>query len=353
MKNKKSVLKSIKEKLFSTPKDVIVSILCLFLIYKCVTVLLSWAIFNASWIGDSREFCDSNTGACWVFIKQKIHQFIYGFYPIDEIWRPNLAFALFFLIFCVYFIKNRDNKIKFVLAFIPIYPIVSYFLISGGLGLNYVENTKWGGLMLTLIVAYLGIVFSFPLGLIFALGRQSKMPIVRLASIGYIEFWRGVPLITILFMSSVVFPLFMPEGFDIDKLFRALVAIVIFQAAYVAEVIRGGLQAIPDSQYEAAHSLGFNYFQKMCLIVLPQALKISIPNLVGASISLIKDTTLVLIIGLFDVLGMVSATTSDSNWIGFETEGYFFAFLFFWLICFSLSRFSVSLEKKVGIPKRS
>ena len=356
--NKKSpsfleIFIKIRQSLFSHPKDIVISLVCLFLIYKVSFFVLNWAVFEATWVGTDRSFCDKNSGACWIFIIQKINQFIYGFYPKDQIWRPNLAFLLFFIIFSVVFIKNSVHRLNFIFIFLIIYPIVSYLLIAGDfLGLVPVENTKWGGLMLTLIVAYLGVIFSFPLGLLFALGRQSKMPVIKFASISYIEFLRGVPLITILFMSSVVFPLFVPTGFDMDKLFRALIAVILFQAVYVAEIVRGGLQAIPKSQYEASDSLGLNYFQKTYLIILPQALKISIPNLVGASISLVKDTTLVLIIGLFDLLGIVAAVTSDSKWIGFQREGYFFAFLIFWVICFSLSKFSLHLEKKTGIPKR-
>jgi general L-amino acid transport system permease protein len=227
-----------------------------------------------------------------------------------------------------------------------LFPIASFILIHGGLGLEVVPTTKWGGLMLTMVVASVGIVVSFPIGIIFALGRQSNMPIIKTISVLYIEFIRGVPLITLLFMSSVILPLFFPEGVTFDKLLRALIGVTLFQAAYLAEVIRGGLQAIPKGQYEAADSIGLSYWQAMGLVILPQALKISIPNIVGSFVALFKDTTLVLIIGLFDVLAMVTLTTSDPHWLGFETEGYVFVTMIYWIICFSMSKYAQSVENR-------
>lgn len=226
------------------------------------------------------------------------------------------------------------------------FPIVSFILIHGGLGLEVVPTTKWGGLMLTMVVASVGIVVSFPIGIIFALGRQSNMPIIKTISVLYIEFIRGVPLITLLFMSSVILPLFFPEGVTFDKLLRALIGVTLFQAAYLAEVVRGGLQAIPKGQYEAADSVGLSYWQAMGLVILPQALKISIPNIVGSFVALFKDTTLVLIIGLFDVLAMVTLTTSDPHWLGFETEGYVFVTMIYWIICFTMSKYAQSVENR-------
>ena len=229
-----------------------------------------------------------------------------------------------------------------------LFPFVCFVLISGGwFGLEVVGTEKWGGLMLTILVAAVGIIASFPIGILLALGRQSdNMPIVKFLCIGFIEFIRGVPLITILFMASVVLPLFFSDGIDFDKLLRALIGITLFQAAYIAEVIRGGLQAIPKGQYEASESLGLTYWQGMILIILPQALKISIPNLVGSFISLFKDTTLVLIIGLFDILAMVTLTNSDTNWLGFEIEGYVFVTMIYWVFCFSMSQYSRVIERR-------
>ena len=205
----------------------------------------------------------------------------------------------------------------------------------------------WGGLFLTLVLSFVGIVAALPLGILLALGRRSNMPIVKSVCVVFIEFWRGVPLITVLFMSSVMLPLFLPEGMNFDKLLRAMIGIVLFQSAYMAEVVRSGLQAIPKGQYEAAKALGLSYWQSMGLIILPQALKLVIPGIVNTFIALFKDTTLVLIIGLFDLLSMIQSASQDANWLGYEIEGYVFAALIFWVFCFGMSRYSMSLERKL------
>jgi general L-amino acid transport system permease protein len=233
-------------------------------------------------------------------------------------------------------------------ALLVIFPNVAFYLFhGGGFGLPVVETSRWGGLFLTLVVAGVGIVASLPLGILFALGRRSEMPIVRAVCITFIEVMRGVPLITILFMASVMLPLFLPEGVNFDKLLRALVGVALFSAAYMAEVVRGGLQAIPKGQYEAANALGLSFWKTMGLIILPQALKIVIPGIVNTLIGLFKDTTLVLILGLFDLLGIVQAALTDASWIGFATEGYVFAALGFWIFCFGMSRYSMHVERKL------
>jgi general L-amino acid transport system permease protein len=201
--------------------------------------------------------------------------------------------------------------------------------------------------MLTLVLSIVGIVAALPIGILLALGRRSSMPIIRAVSTVYIELWRGAPLITILFMSSVMLPLFLPEGMDFDKLARAMIGISLFQSAYVAEAVRGGLQAIPKGQYEAAASMGLSYWQSMRLVVLPQALKLAIPGMVNTFIELFKDTSLVLIIGLFDLLAIIQQANADSNWLGFDTEGYIFAALVYWIFCFGMSRYSLALERKL------
>jgi len=332
----------LRENLFSDISNSIFTLLGCYFIYLILPPLINWMIIDATWTGSKEEIVKS--GARWIFIIEKFDQFIYGFYPEQLHWRPNLV-ALLAIAFIVAMKFVNNSKVK--IALILLLPVVSFTLISGGwFGLETVETEKWGGLMLTLIVAAVGIIASFPLGIVLALGRQSNMPIVKTLCVGFIEFIRGVPLITILFMASVVLPLFFHDGMSFDKLLRALIGITLFQSAYIAEVIRGGLQAIPKGQYEAADSLGLGYWQAMILVILPQALKISIPNIVGSFISLFKDTTLVLIIGLFDVLAMVTLTTSDSNWLGFEVEGYVFVTLIYWVICFSMSQYSKSIERK-------
>lgn len=272
--------------------------------------------------------------------------FVYGFYPRDLVWRVNIVFAMAASLFVIVrLVRNYQYKNKIFLAMIIAFPISSFYLISGGvLGLEVVETHQWGGLMLTLVIASVGIIISFPIGVILALGRQSNLRVINFFSTIYIEFIRAVPLITILFMASFVLPLFFTGGVDFDKLLRALVAITLFQAAYFAEVVRGGLQAIPTGQYEAADAIGLNYLQKNALIILPQALKISIPNLVGSSISLFKDTTLVLIIGLMDMLAMVNMTANDIHWMGRETEGFVFVTMTMWIFLYSMSRYSKKLE---------
>jgi general L-amino acid transport system permease protein len=314
-----------------------------------VPPLIDWAFISANWSGDTREVCDANpSGACWAFVRVRFDQFMYGFYPESEYWRINLAIGLLVALMVPLFIQKFTRK-GLLAAFILIaYPIIALQLFAGGnFGLESVETSKWGGLTLTLILSAVGIVASLPLGIVLALGRRSNMPIVKSVSVVFIEFWRGVPLITVLFMASVMLPLFLPEGTHFDKLLRAMIGIALFQSAYMAEVVRGGLQAIPKGQYEAAEALGLSYWKSMGLIILPQALKMVIPGIVNTFIALFKDTTLVLIIGLFDLLAMIQTAFNDTNWLGFSIEGYVFAALIFWVFCFSMSRYSQALERKL------
>jgi general L-amino acid transport system permease protein len=270
---------------------------------------------------------------------------LYGMFALDyfSITNKIIAIILFGLLLSS-FILIKDTSIRILLTLLFI--VIAIFLT---LGVTYVEpipTDKWGGLMLTIAVASVGIICSFPIGIIVAFGRASNLPIIRSICITYVEFIRGVPLITILFMSSIILPLFFPEGMTFNKLLRALIGITLFQAAYVAEIIRGGLQSIAKGQYEAADAIGLPYWHKMLLVILPQALKVAIPNLVGAFISLFQDTTLVLIIGLFDLLAMVRITAADSHWLGMETEGYVFVTFVFWVFCYGMSKYSIALERR-------
>lgn len=352
----------LRTNLFSSWINTVLTATSLYFLYLMIPPLLDWMFFNASFsfgtinffgfdIKFSEEMATNSNcgrvGACWPYIYEKLYMYTYGFYPRTETWRPNIVFGLTALLFVIIpLVKNYKYKNRMILSLIVIYPIVSYVLISGGFGLlPVVETHLWGGLLLTLVIASVGIIVSFPIGVLLALGRQSELRVIKLFSILFIEFVRAVPLITILFMASFVLPLFLEPGNNsIDKLLRALVGISLFQAAYFAEVVRGGLQAIPRGQYEAADAIGLSYFQKNALIVLPQALKISIPNIVGSSISLFKDTTLVLIIGLLDMLAMVGLTTADPYWLGRETEGYVFVTIVMWVMLYSMSRYSRKLE---------
>jgi general L-amino acid transport system permease protein len=337
----------LRANLFSSVSNTLLTLVSLYLLYLALPPFISWAFINADWVGDSREACDSG-GACWVFVNVRFNQFMYGLYPPAEYWRINLAAILIILLVIPLFIERFKYKLWLGAFIIFGYPVIAFYLFSGGVfGLEYVETSRWGGLALTLVLASVGMAASFPLGVLLALGRRSKMPIVRSVSVVFIEFWRGVPLITVLFMSSVMLPLFLPEGTTFDKLLRAMIGIALFQSAYMAEVVRGGLQAIPKGQYEAAQALGLGYWQSMGLIILPQALKMVIPGIVNTFIALFKDTTLVLIIGLFDLLAMIQAALADPKWLGYAVEGLLFAGFVYWAFCFGMSRYSMALEKKL------
>jgi len=337
----------LRKNLFSSYVNGLMTLLALWLLWQFLPPLLDWALFSANWSGETRADCVGE-GACWVFIANRMDQFLYGFYPAQLYWRPNLAGLVFIALMIPLFIKSFAWKNWLGAAILIVYPFIAYLLIHGGwFGLSEVETSKWGGLMLTLVLSAVGIVASLPIGIVLALGRRSKMTMFKSVCIIYIEFWRGIPLITVLFMASVMLPLFFPEGSDFDKLLRALIGITLFQSAYMAEVVRGGLQAIPKGQYEAAASLGLNYPKTMAFIILPQALRLVIPGIVNTFIALFKDTTLVLIIGLFDLLAIIQLALTDAEWLGFDTEGYVFAAAIFWVFCFAMSRYSIALEAKL------
>ncbi len=322
----------------------------IFAIIKSIPPTLSWFIIDANIAGDTKEAC-TGSGACWTYIKIWLRRFIYGMYPNDLQWRINISFILLIaLAFVGYFATERLKKFL-TLYYVVIYPIIAfiliYYLISGGsFGLMWVETGAWGGLSLTFIVSFFCLIFCFPLGMFLALGRRSTLPTLRYVSVGFIEFWRGVPLITVLFMSSVMFPMFLPEDFFMDKLVRVIIAISLFEAAYVAEVIRGGLQALPRGQYDAAKSLGMGYWKLHILVILPQALKLVIPGIANTFLALVKDTPLIFVVGLLELVGMLNLAKTNPKWLGFAMEGYVFAAIIFWIICYAMSRYSQNLELK-------
>lgn len=337
----------LRANLFSSWFNSLLTLFSLYLIWLMVPPVIQWAFIQADWVGQTRADCTSE-GACWVFIQQRFGQFMYGFYPTELRWRVDLTAILAIVGAAPLFISAMPRKGFYGIAFLVIYPFVAYTLLSGGFfGLEHVRTSQWGGLMLTLVIAAVGIAGALPLGILLALGRRSDMPAIRVICVTFIEFWRGVPLITVLFMSSVMLPLFLPEGMSFDKLMRALIGVILFQSAYVAEVVRGGLQAIPKGQYEAAEAMGLGYWRVMGLVILPQALKMVIPGIVNTFISLFKDTSLVIIIGLFDLLNSIKQATTDPAWLGMATEGYVFAALVFWIFCFGMSRYSIHLERKL------
>ncbi len=347
-----TVLAWLRANLFSSPLNAALTVLALLLLYATIPPLIGWAFVAADFAGETRDDC-ARDGACWVFVKMRFWQFIYGFYPIDERWRVNVAFVALALAALPLFSERLRRRRRVVITLVVVGPPLALLLFAGGLaGLAAVETAKWGGLMLTLIVAGVGIAASLPIGIALALGRASDLPVVRALSIAFIEMWRGVPLITVLFMAAVMLPLFLPEGVTMNKLIRALIGVSLFAGAYMAEVVRGGLEAIPRGQVEAAHALGLGYWRTMGSVVLPQALRIMIPGIVNVFVALFKDTTLVLIIGLFDFLGIIKAALSDPNWLGFAVEGYVFAAVVFWAFCFSMSRYSARLERRLGGARR-
>ena len=383
------------------------SLIIIFVVIKALPPLLSWFIIDANIAGDSKDAC-TGSGACWTYIKIWFNRFMYGMYPNAEQWRINLSFvALAFLGSIGYFATEKYKK-YLTLYYVVIYPIIAFlfifFFISGGpiffdfsygiiaavisliigffipskfkmyyfiivpitiyillkyvlfyealieLGkleaLEWVETGAWGGLSLTFIVSFFCLIFCFPIGLFLSLGRRSDFPIIKYISIGMIEFWRGVPLITVLFMSSVMFPMFLPEDMFIDKLVRVIIAISLFEAAYVAEVIRGGLQALPRGQYDAAKSLGMGYWKMHIFVILPQALKLVIPGIANTFLALVKDTPLIFVVGLLEIVGMLNLAKTNPKWLGFAMEGYVFASVLFFIICYAMSKYSYNLEQK-------
>ena len=387
--------------------NAILTLLIIFVIIKSLPPLLSWFIIDANIAGDSKDAC-SGSGACWTYIKIWFRRFVYGMYPNAEQWRINLSFIALTALGLVGFFATEKYKKYLTLYYVVIYPFISFlfifFFISGGRiffdfsygiiaaalaiilgffipnkyklyyflivpitlyillkyvfffeeyielgmieGLTWVETGAWGGLSLTFIISFFCLIFCFPIGMALALGRRSDFPLIRYICIGFIEFWRGVPLITVLFMSSVMFPMFLPQDVYVDKLVRCIIAISLFEAAYVAEVIRGGLQALPRGQYDAAKSLGMGYWKMHIFVILPQALKLVIPGIANTFLALVKDTPLIFVVGLLEIVGMLNLAKTNPEWLGFAMEGYVFAAIIFWIICYAMSKYSYNLEIK-------
>ncbi|MCG6884345.1 MAG: amino acid ABC transporter permease [Silicimonas sp.] len=315
-----------------------------FVIYS----FLDWVLFGATFTGDGQENC-SIYYACWPFIYARFNQFMYGFYPREEQWRINIVAVMVLLSFVWLMLKNVPYK-KYVALFLVVgVPVMVVVLIYGMFGLTHVPTTQWGGLTLTLTIAFTAISLSLPLGTLLALGRRSKMPVVSILSVSFIELIRAVPLITVLFMASILLPIFLPQGMTIDKLLRALIGLTLFVSAYMAEVVRGGLQGVPSGQTEAAKSLGMSHWQITGLIVLPQALRMSIPGITNQFIAIFKDTTLVIVIGLFDLMGSINAAISDTRWTGMELEGFVFAGAIYFLFCNTMSRVGRRIEENYRV----
>ena len=344
-------LDNLNKNINSNNFNALLTLLILFIIIKSILPILNWFVLEANFAGSSKDDCTGD-GACWVFIKVWFNRFMYGLYPDAEQWRINSAFIILFLLVGVTFFAPQKLKKYFILFLVLVYPFIGIKLISGGdFGLVYVESAAWGGLSLTFIISAFAILFCFPIGVFLALGRRSSLPAIKYISVGFIELWRGVPLITVLFMSAVMFPMFLPDGTFIDKLIRVLIAITLFEAAYMAEVVRGGLQALPKGQYEAAKSLGMGYWKMNVFIILPQALKLVIPGIANTFLALVKDTPLIFVVGLLELAGMIGLAKTNPKWLGMAMEGYVFAGLVFWVICYAMSRYSQNLEKKLSTER--
>jgi len=337
-------MKWVRENLFSGWGSALTTIFVVALLFKFIPQAIDWAFLSAVWHPDARA-CQDAHGACWGFIAEKHRFILFGTYPFEQHWRPASATILLVSLWGFSLVRSFWRW-WLALVWIAGLGVIGVLMWGGVLGLPYVENERWGGLILTLLLTTFGVAFAFPLSILLALGRRSDLPAIRALCVGYIELIRGVPLISVLFMASVMLPLFLAPGLTMDKLLRAQIALVLFAAAYFAEVVRGGLQAIPKAQYEMADALGLTYWQKTLYVVLPQALRIAVPPLVSTVIGFFKDTSLVLIIGLFDLLSTIKVSLTDPAWAGFGVEAYLFAALVYFLFCFAMSLYSRRLEAK-------
>jgi general L-amino acid transport system permease protein len=333
-----------RENLFGSWWSGIATILIGIFLLKIIPPFIDWAFLDAAWKPDAKA-CRASEGACWGFIAEKHRFILFGTYPYEQHWRPAIA-TLLLIGLWIFSAVRVFWKWWLTLVWLAGLAVIGVLMWGGVLGLPYVENERWGGLILTLLLSTFGIAIAFPLSILLALGRRSDLPVIRGLCVGYIELVRGVPLISLLFMASVMLPLFLPAGVTVDKLLRALIAMILFIAAYMAEVVRGGLQAIPKGQYDAAHALALPYWRRTFLIILPQALRISVPPLVNTIVAYFKDTSLVLIIGLFDLLSTVKVSLQEPAWSGFGVEAYVFVSLVYFAFCFAMSRYSQRLEHR-------
>ena len=343
----------LRENLFSSPLNAALTLASFYLLYLIIPPFFDWAFLESGWFGKSNKSCSDLSGACWAVVTARFGQFVFGFYPEDERWRPILVVIIFAINLAPILWDRIPGRMYAAIFVVTGFPILSMFLLYGGFGLPLVPTPKWGGFMLNLIMASVAIIYSLPIGILLALGRRSEFPIISRFCVFFIEFWRGVPLITVLVMASFMLPFFLPDGVNFNELLRALVGLTLFSSAYMAEVVRGGLQALPAGQSEAARAMGLTYWQSMRLIILPQALTVTIPAIVNTFIGLFKDTSLVIVIGLFDILQVAKSSVTDPNWLGLEHEAYIFVALIFFFSCFAMSRYSLWLERKLDTSHRN
>jgi general L-amino acid transport system permease protein len=341
--------------LFATPLDVGLTLGGVALIWLIVPPIIDYLFIQAFWTGSDGSACTGRTGFCWPFLEVRLSQFIYGTYLVEERWRVDLAAILGVILALPTIFGTGRLRTACVVLLFGLWPIVTTILLTGGMfGLVEVPTNIWGGFLVTLVVALFGIAASLPLGIALALARLSDMPFIRWMAIAFIEIIRGVPLITILFMASLMLPIFLPNGVNVNGLLRVLVGFSLFAAAYMAEIVRAGLSALPQGQSEAAKALGLGYWHIMGLILLPQALRLVLPNIVNTFIALFKDTTLVMIVGIMDLLGVVQAANNDPVWAGpnIQPTSYVFVGLVFWISCYGMSRLSARLERRFNPAHR-
>lgn len=340
-----------RQRLFGTPATTALTLLIFAILAMVIVPVVRWAVIDATWSGTKREDCAPG-GACWVFVRVRLNQFLYGFYPAAEVWRINLLAGILAATTAALLVSSGRARSLLAFAALIVLPPLGIWLMAGGLGLAAVETRNWGGLSLTLFLSIYAALIAIPLGILLALGRQSRLPIIKTLSVVFIEFWRGVPIITVIFLASLLLPLIMPAGVSVDRLMRAVIGLGLVIAAYMAEAVRGGLQSLPPGQAEAATALSLGYWHTTGLITLPQALRISLPAITNEFISLVKSTTLVLVVSILDLLGIAQASLADPAWVGMNMEAYVFAGAIYWFICFALSRWSKSLELRNAATTR-
>ncbi len=334
----------IKQGLFNNAHNTVLSIIALIALSYAGWHALRWAILDAVWYTHDADLCKQATGACWAIVGEKYRLILFGTFPYDEQWRPFLAIALIMALSIVSGFRRFWSR-NLMIAWAALLPTVLVLMLGGVFGLRPTGTHLWGGLPLTLIMAIVTVAFGLPGAILLALGRRSKLPAIKALCIGITEITRGLPLLVVLFMAAIMLPLFLPTTFRIDKFVSAQIAMIIYFAAYAAEIVRGGLQAVPRGQYEAAEAAGLKYGQRMRRVILPQGLRIVIPALMNDIIRAFKNTTFVSILGLYDILGATSAATQDPQWVQFAPEAYLFVFALYFVFCFSMSKYSESLAR--------
>ena len=344
-------LRTLAKGLFGTPVNALLTLALLGLAAWLLPPLWRWAIGFATWAGPNRTACGAN-GACWAFVAARFKLFMVGRYPLDQVWRPALALVVLLGLVAVALSGRRGSGTALALLVAAFPPAAGLLLLGGAFGLSPVPTGDWGGLMLNVVLCFLAVILALPLGVLLAFGRQSEAPITRALSIGFVEFWRGVPLLAVLFMGLVMLPLFLPSGVTLDNLIRAQVVLTLFTSAYLAEVVRGGILGVPRGQGEAAAALGFSDFQVKTQVILPQALRRCIGGVINIVVDLFKDTTLVSIVGLFDLMGVITQSLRDRDWLGLASEGYVFAALVFFFCCLLMSIAGSRVEKRLNAGVR-